>query len=53
MVLPIGVPGMGKSHYADNVLSALFEQNFPSQRENLIVIKNDQIREGCIDDWRR
>lgn len=43
VLLPIGVPGMGKTHFADTVLRPSFEQMGPS--ENLVVIQNDLIRE--------
>ena len=51
VVFPIGVPGMGKTHFADTVLRPSFAQMGSSQ--NLLVIQNDLIKEQCMEQWRR
>jgi len=53
VVLPIGLPGMGKTHFATKALRKTFSQICPGSSENLIVIQNDLLREHCIEQWRR
>mmetsp|Transcript_33045 Transcript_33045/g.40920 ORF Transcript_33045/g.40920 Transcript_33045/m.40920 type:complete len:115 (+) Transcript_33045:2658-3002(+) len=51
-MFPIGVPGMGKTHFAENVLKRAFASQ--SSSESLLhVISNDSARENCIEEWRK
>ena len=44
VVLPIGIPGMGKTHFAESNLQDVFEELNLDVTKNLHIIQNDQIR---------
>lgn len=51
VVIPIGIPGMGKTHFAEGTLQSVFEGLGLDARKNLHVIQNDQIRKQCLDKY--
>ena len=44
VVFPIGIPGMGKTHFAESNLQSVFESLNLDVTKNLHIIQNDQIR---------
>lgn len=48
VVFPIGIPGMGKSFFAQNTIQQVFSDLLISE-ENLVVIQNDKLRQQCMD----
>ena len=51
VVFPIGIPGMGKTHFAESTLQDVFEGLNLDVTKNLHVIQNDQIRKACLDKY--
>lgn len=51
VVFPIGIPGMGKTHFAENTLQDVFEQLNLDASSNLHIIQNDLVRKACLDKW--
>lgn len=44
VVFPIGIPGMGKTHFAESALQDVFEELNLDVTKNLHIIQNDQVR---------
>ena len=51
MVFPIGIPGMGKTHFAESSLQDAFEDLNLDFTKNLHIIQNDQIRQACLEKY--
>ena len=51
VVFPIGIPGMGKTHFAKNTLSEAFKQMGIDEDNNVAIIQNDLVRKACLDNW--
>ena len=50
VVFPIGIPGMGKTHFAETTLLKVF-QEMGTSPDNLHIIQNDYIRKKSLDNW--
>jgi len=48
-VLPIGIPGMGKTYYAENTIQNVFRGLEIDVEKNLHIIQNDLIRKNLTD----
>ena len=53
VIFPIGIPGMGKTHFAENILEEAFRSMNLNPKRNLHVIQNDLVRKACLDKWRK
>lgn len=51
VVFPVGIPGMGKTHFAETILGESFDQMGLSKAKNLKIIQNDLVRKQCLDQW--
>lgn len=47
--IPIGIPGMGKTHFASNYLEQSLRTLDP--KGHFTVLSFDQIRKNCLDAW--
>lgn len=50
MIVPIGIPGMGKSHFAANYLEK--STKMFDEKSSFQVISYDSIRKNCFDKWQ-
>ena len=51
VVFPIGIPGMGKTHFAKNTLSETFKQMGIDEDKNISILQNDLVRKACLENW--
>lgn len=51
VVFPIGIPGMGKTHFAENAITEAFKELNLDETKNLHIIRNDHTRKVCLDEW--
>ena len=51
VVFPIGIPGMGKTHFAESTLQDVFEELNLDVTKNLHIIQNDQIRQTLVEKY--
>lgn len=52
-MIPIGIPGMGKTHFAKTSLKKAIQSLGLSFDNNVHMIQNDEVRKICLNKWEK